>query len=147
MAKKRYSFEEDSGSNLSGALGISEHTVIRVMAGEAEALLPRLRETIGERVLEISPLHHVRKGAPPTIIFHGTADTTVPFKQAEDFCAAMKKHGNRCELMPYEGRAHGFFNYGRGDGQDFHATLRATDEFLVSLGYLKGAPALKQDKK
>ncbi len=104
---------------------------------------PRLREMIGERVLEISPLHHVRKSAPPTIIFHGTADTTVPFKQAEDFCAAMKKHGNRCELMPYEGRAHGFFNYGRGDGQDFHSTLRATDEFLVSLGYLKGAPALK----
>jgi acetyl esterase/lipase len=105
---------------------------------------PRLREMIGERVMDISPLQHVRQGAPPAIVFHGTADTTVPFKQAEDFCAAMKKHGNRCELKPYEGRAHGFFNYGRGDGQDFHTTLRATDEFLVSLGYLKGAPALKQ---
>jgi acetyl esterase len=104
---------------------------------------PRLREMIGERALEISPLQLVRKGAPPAIIFHGTADTTVPFKQAEDFCAAMKKHGARCELMPYEGRAHGFFNYGRGDGQDFHTTLRATDEFLVSLGYLKGAPRSK----
>ncbi len=104
---------------------------------------PRLRERIGDRALEISPLHHVRKGAPPTIIFHGTADTTVPFKQAEEFCAAMKRHGNRCELKAYEGRAHGFFNYGRGDGQDYYATLRATDEFLCSLGYLKGAPTLK----
>jgi len=66
---------------------------------------PRLREMFGARVLDISPLHHVRKGAPPAIIFHGTADTTVPFKQAEDFCAAMKMQGNRCELMPYEGRA------------------------------------------
>jgi acetyl esterase len=103
---------------------------------------PRLLEAIGKQALDISPLQHVRHGAPPTIIFHGTADTTVPFKQAEDFCAAMKKHGNRCELVPYEGRAHGFFNYGRGDGQDFNTTLRATDEFLVSLGYLKGAPTL-----
>jgi acetyl esterase len=104
---------------------------------------PRLREMIGEQALDISPLHHVREGAPPTIIFHGTADTTVPFKQAEDFCSAMKKHGNRCELMPYEGRTHGFFNYGRGDGEDYRTTLRATDEFLVSLGYLKAAPTLK----
>ncbi len=103
----------------------------------------RLRESLGERAMEISPLHHVHKGAPPTIIFHGTADTTVPIKQAEDFCAAMKKHGNRCELMPYEGRTHGFFNYGRGDNADFKATLRATDEFLVSLGYLKREPAIK----
>jgi len=101
---------------------------------------PQLRERFGERVLEISPLQRVRKGAPPTIIFHGTADTTVPFKQAENFCAAMKRHGARCELKPYEGRAHGFFNYGRGDGQDFQTTLRAMDEFLVSLGYLKVAP-------
>ncbi len=93
--------------------------------------------------METSPLHHVRRRGPPTIIFHGTADTTVPIKQAEDFCAAMKKHGNRCELMPYEGRTHGFFNYGRGDNADFKATLRATDEFLVSLGYLKREPAIK----
>ena len=104
---------------------------------------PRLREMIGEKALDISPLQLVRKGAPPTIIFHGTADTTVPIKQAEDFCAAMKKHGSRCELAPFEGRAHGFFNYGRGDNADFNATLRATDEFLVSLGYLKSEPAIK----
>jgi acetyl esterase/lipase len=98
---------------------------------------PRLREMIGERALEISPLHQVRRGAPPTIIFHGTAVTTVPFKQAEEFCAAMKKHSARCELKSDEGRAHGFFNYGRGDGEDYFSTLRALDEFLISLGYLK----------
>ena len=102
---------------------------------------PRLREMIGEKALDISPLQLVRKGAPPTIIFHGTADTTVPIKQAEDFCAAMKMRGSRCELKSFEGRAHGFFNYGRGDNSDFNATLRATDEFLVSLGYLKAEPA------
>ncbi|MGH9847685.1 MAG: alpha/beta hydrolase, partial [Blastocatellia bacterium] len=30
---------------------------------------PRLRETIGERVMDISPLQRVRKGTPSTIIF------------------------------------------------------------------------------
>ncbi len=100
---------------------------------------PTLEQMLGGKRHEISPLQHVGKGAPPAIIFHGTADVTVPFKQAEAFCAAMKQHGNRCDLKPYEGRAHGFFNYGRGDGKDFETTLRATDEFLVSLGYLKPA--------
>ncbi|MFN0109442.1 MAG: alpha/beta hydrolase [Blastocatellia bacterium] len=108
---------------------------------------PRLREMIGEQTLEISPLHQVRQGAPPTIIFHGTGDTTVPFKQAEDFCAAMKKQNARCELKAYQGRAHGFFNVGRGDGEDYFSTLRALDEFLISLGYLKGSPTLRRDGK
>jgi acetyl esterase/lipase len=97
---------------------------------------------LGDRALEISPLHQLRSGAPPTIIFHGTADTTVPFKQAEDFCAAMKKQNARCELKAYQGRTHGFFNFGRGDGDDYFSTLRSLDEFLISLGYLKGSPTL-----
>jgi acetyl esterase/lipase len=97
----------------------------------------------GDRAEAASPLHHVRKGTPPAIIFHGTADTTVPINQAERFCAEMKKQGNRCELKSFAGRQHGFFNYGRGDGSDFWATLRAADEFLVSLGYLKAEPAIK----
>ncbi len=98
-----------------------------------------LQALMSDKIKDISPQQLIGKDAPPTIIFHGTADTTVPFKQAEAFCAALKQHGNRCDLKPYEGRAHGFFNYGRGDGKDYETTLRATDEFLVSLGYLKPA--------
>jgi acetyl esterase/lipase len=97
----------------------------------------------GDKAEAASPLHHVRKGAPPAIVFHGTADTTVPISQAERFCEAMKKHGNRCELKSYEGRQHGFFNYGRGDGSDYRSTLQAMDEFLVSIGYLKRESATK----
>ena len=36
--------------------------------------------------------------------------------------------------------AHGFFNFGRGDGQEFKATVRVMDEFLGALEYLKGKP-------
>ena len=79
----------------------------------------------------ISPIHHVSEHLPPTLILHGRADTTVPFASAEAFAAEMKKKGNRCELVGYEGQAHGFFN-----GPRYEETLAEADKFLVSLGYL-----------
>lgn len=85
---------------------------------------------------EISPIHHVRSGLPPTLILHGRADSTVPFGSAEAFTAAMKKAGNRCELVGYEGQPHGWFN-----SVGYEATLAEADRFLVSLGYLPPAPS------
>jgi dipeptidyl aminopeptidase/acylaminoacyl peptidase len=82
----------------------------------------------------------VKKGTPPTIIFHGKADTTVPYTTAEAFQRVMKAAGNRCELVGYEGQPHGFFNYGRGDGTAYTDTLARTDAFLVSLGWLPATP-------
>lgn len=97
----------------------------------------------GDKAVAASPLHHVSRGSPPAIIFHGTADDIVPFNQAERFCEVMKKSGNRCELVLFEGKQHGFFDYGRGDGRDYILTTRAADEFLTSLGYLQGKPTIK----
>ncbi len=90
-------------------------------------------EKLGTRQLAASPVHHVRPGLPPTIIFHGTADTTVPFENVKRFQAEMRKTGNECELVPYEGEAHGFFNYTR----NFEAYLDSTsqaDAFLNAHG-------------
>ncbi|MCK4344766.1 MAG: alpha/beta hydrolase fold domain-containing protein [Bacteroidales bacterium] len=98
---------------------------------------------LDKRATEISPIHHVYKGAPPTIIFHGTADSNVPFHQATLFCEEMKKYGNRCEVVPFEGREHGFFNYYSGENPDFLATMEETEKFLISIGYLKGYPIKK----
>lgn len=99
-------------------------------------------ERLGTTPEKLSPAHHVKKGTPPTIIFHGRADTTVPYATAEAFTAAMKKAGNRCELVGFDDQKHGFFNYGRDDNSNYHATLVATDRFLASLGWLKGEPTL-----
>lgn len=63
-----------------------------------------------ERKDDISPVAHVKPGIPPTIIFHGTADKTVPFENAERFTKLMKEAGNTCELVPFPGKGHGFFN-------------------------------------
>ncbi|MCL4401826.1 MAG: alpha/beta hydrolase [Acidobacteria bacterium] len=88
----------------------------------------------------ISPYHHIVKGAPPAIIFHGKADTTVPYATVELFAKKMTEMGNRCELAGFDGQKHGFFNYGRSEGNKYYdAALKKTDEFLVSLGYLKPA--------
>ena len=77
----------------------------------------KLTMQMGEAVRAISPQQNIKGKLPPTIIFHGTADMTVPFAQATAYCATMKEQGNRCEIVPAEERNHGFFNYGRGDGQ------------------------------
>ena len=101
-------------------------------------------ERLGVEPRKISPAHNVKAGAPPILIFHGKADTTVPFSTAEVFAAKMKAAGNRCELVGYEGEGHGFFNYGRGGNQFFRETLTKTDEFLASLGYLSGSPQVEE---
>ena len=90
-----------------------------------------------ERVREISPFHHISTGAPPMIIFHGTKDSSVPFQQAVSFCDEMEKYGNRCELVPFEGRDHGFFNWENGDNPDYFTTMDYTVKFLISIGYMK----------
>jgi acetyl esterase/lipase len=96
-------------------------------------------ERLGTQPENISPAHHVGPGAPPTILFHGRADTTVPFVTVEMFTDKMKAAGNRCELVGFEGQTHGFFNFGRNENKFFLDTLKQADKFLVSLGYLSGA--------
>ncbi len=99
---------------------------------------------LGQRWREISPLHHISHETPPTCIFHGKADTTVPHQNALDFKVAMKKNGKRCDLHTYDDAKHGFFNFGRGDGSAYRSTVAKMDTFLLSLGYLSKE---KQSKK
>ncbi|MGJ8744442.1 alpha/beta hydrolase [Polaribacter sp.] len=68
-------------------------------------------EKVGEeRKTDISPNHHVKKGIVPTLVFHGKADKTVPFENAERFNVLMNAAGNTCQLESYAGKDHGFFN-------------------------------------
>jgi acetyl esterase/lipase len=92
-------------------------------------------ERLGAKPEKLSPAHHVKRGTPPAIIFHGKADTTVPYNTAEAFTKVMLAAGNRCELVGFEGQGHGFFNHGR-PGEGYAKTLAAMDKFFVSLGWL-----------
>ena len=97
-----------------------------------------IRRRLGPDDRSISPVFHINKQTPPTIIFHGKADPTVPYKQAVEFAAAMKRQNLQCILAGYDGEVHGFFNFGRNGNVAFLSTLGRSDEFLVSLGFLKG---------
>jgi acetyl esterase len=55
----------------------------------------------------------------------------------EMFAKAMKDAGNRCELVGYEGQAHGFFNHGRNGNEYYEKTIGELDRFLLSLGYIQ----------
>lgn len=76
---------------------------------------------------------------PPAILFFGTED---PLREkARLFAKKMEAAGNRVEFYTAAGQKHGFFN--DRPGSPWHAlTLRQTDLFLISLGYLKGKPAI-----
>lgn len=90
------------------------------------------------RHLEISPLHNITKGAPPTIVFFGTNDKTTPVVSSKEYEQKMKEVGSRIDLHLYEGAPHSFFNR----GEYFTDTLNKTDLFLISIGYLTGKPTL-----
>ncbi|KAA3660601.1 MAG: alpha/beta hydrolase [Calditrichaeota bacterium] len=99
-------------------------------------------ERVGERFLEISPMHNIRKGAPPTIVFLGTEDKLIPVKTAETYKAKMEAVGSRCDLHLYKGQKHGFFNQKKHSHEYYNKTVREADLFLISLDYLKGKPQL-----
>lgn len=103
-----------------------------------EAKLDELRERLGVEPQRLSPIHHVREKLPPTLILHGMEDTVVLHRTAVAFTDAMRRAGNRCDLVSAPGQSHGYFNFARGRTY-YLDTLRAAERFLVSLGYLEPA--------
>ncbi|PVD52925.1 peptidase S9 [Terrimonas sp.] len=94
-------------------------------------------ERIGDEYLYFSPLHNLRKGeVPPTIIFLGTEDEAIPVETVRYYKKVMEKIGSRCDLHLYEGQKHGFFNF--KNIKYYKITLIKADEFLTSIGFLKG---------
>jgi acetyl esterase/lipase len=98
-------------------------------------------ERIGEEYKDFSPLHNIKKEAPPTIFFLGTKDVLIPVVTAEYYKMVMEKVDSRCELKLYEDKGHGFFNY--RDFESYRQTVSEADQFLVSLGYLNKEPIVK----
>lgn len=98
-------------------------------------------ERIGEAYKNFSPLHNIREGAPPTILFLGTNDRLIPVETAKYYQTVMEKVGSRCELYLYEGQGHGFFNY--KNFEYYEKTVSEADKFLQSIGYLKKEPIIK----
>ncbi|MEZ6056964.1 MAG: alpha/beta hydrolase [Planctomycetaceae bacterium] len=100
---------------------------------------------VKDRWESISPMHNIRRGMPPAIVFLGTNDALIPVATAEKFREKMRAVDVRSDLHLYEGATHGFFNQNKEGGKYYRETVGEMDKFLDSLGYF--SPASKKESK
>ncbi|HEX4415917.1 MAG TPA: alpha/beta hydrolase [Lacipirellulaceae bacterium] len=86
----------------------------------------------------LSPIFGLRKDSPPMIVFFGSADERWG-PQGLGFVTQAKEIGAKVELYMAPGQTHGFFNHSPWT----EVTAAKADEFLASLGYLRGPPTIK----
>jgi dipeptidyl aminopeptidase/acylaminoacyl peptidase len=60
---------------------------------------------------EASPLFQVKRGLPPCLLLHGTADKSVPYQQSLVWQAAMRELGMTCDLITIPEGAHGMLGW------------------------------------
>jgi acetyl esterase/lipase len=68
-----------------------------------------------------SPITYVSKNAPPFLIQHGDADTTVPVAQSQELYDALIKTGAKAKLIIYPGAPHDGFDRDHHDAENFIA--------------------------
>lgn len=80
----------------------------------------------------ISTHHNVKKGLPPSILFHGTDDHLAPINEFTEFRDKMQSLGNDFEYKIFENVGH-FFNEPKASNE----VRELTDKFLQKLGYIE----------
>jgi len=108
--------------------------VVTTVAPDPRRATPQQRnglDFLGPRAMEISPVHHLARNLPPTVIYHGKQDPLIPYELVDDFCTRAKALGNQCALVGFDEAAH-----------DVAGTKQAeTDagliDFLKIAGYLR----------
>jgi acetyl esterase/lipase len=110
-----------------------------------EHLTANWGKAVADRARDFSPMEHLDRGLPPTIIFQGTADKGVSPATVKDFCGRARALKAQCEVVLYPGAPHGFTEIwlGLDDPVNFPKTeywasdtSRRTDAFLTKLGWL-----------
>ena len=59
---------------------------------------------------DLSPIFHVHSNLPPTLIYHGDADTLVPLDQSQRYQTEARKVGGMVELVVHPGGKHGWLS-------------------------------------
>ena len=88
---------------------------------------------IGDRWRELSPVHNVRKGLPPALVFHGTADAVTPYVGAKQFHDLSVSAGNSNTLITHPGGRHGYIIFDRAE---YDRGLTQMEEFLEQHQFL-----------
>ena len=59
---------------------------------------------------EMSPIYYISSNLPPSLIYHGDADTLVTLDQSQRFQAEALKQGRNVELVVHHGGKHGWLS-------------------------------------
>ncbi len=60
---------------------------------------------------EASPLLHLKRGLPPVLLVHGTADTTVPYEQSVAWQKRSRELGLTCDFVTIKDGIHGMTSW------------------------------------
>lgn len=83
------------------------------------------------------PLQQVSAAYPPTLLFHGTADTDVPYQQSALMDRALQDAGVPHEFVTIKGGAHGFDGGAKPEDLTAQEPPPAAAAFLKTVKFLK----------
>lgn len=75
---------------------------------KTQALLTKTRDEDPALWKLASPVYHVSRNSPPTLILHGKADTTVDYEQARELAKVLKENSVDHQIVLLEGVGHTF---------------------------------------
>ena len=81
---------------------------------------------IKARLKDLSPVQHLSKDMPPTLLIHGTADPVVPYEQSKAMLDKAQNLGADIQLYTVAGGSHGVWGWDRA------GKLPAANQFLVN---------------
>ena len=140
---------ESAGGHLAAALGtidafnhpqedLSYSAVpdILVLLNPITDLSTKWGDSLDEKAIPLSPLHHISKKTPPTLLIHGDSDQCVDLEHSRAFFRRMKELNRPSKLIALEGAGHAFGVFQYGPDRFVKRTIFEIDNYLVNLGWL-----------
>ena len=85
-----------------------------------------------EAMHESTPINIIQSGEevtlPPAMVMHGTADDVMPIEASERFVAAYNGAGGKAQLVPWQGKGHG---WARAAGPEADEFVKIVSEFIA----------------
>ena len=85
-----------------------------------------------EAMHESTPLNIINRGEkltlPPALVMHGTEDDVMPIEASERFVAAYNGAGGKAQLIPFQGKGHG---WAREAGSEVDEFVKVVTDFIA----------------